>query len=80
MLALLLLRSLRSGRPPLTLACRPMAAPGRKSDFHSVGLKVWWHENGQQQAEVAYKDGEEVSAKYWNSKGEEVDSLEQSEN
>jgi len=28
--------------------------------------------------EVTYKDGEKVSAKYWTSKGEEVDSFEES--
>ncbi len=40
------------------------------------GLDVWWHKNGQKKKEVNYKDGEEVegSAKYWNSKGEPVDS------
>ncbi len=31
-----------------------------------------WDENGQKQSEGTHKDGEEVSAKYWNSKGEEV--------
>jgi len=38
---------------------------------------VWWHENGQKQAEATYKDGEEVSAKYWNRKGEEVETEEE---
>ena len=42
------------------------------------GLLLGWHENGQKRLEVNYKDGKEVegSAKYWNSKGEPVDSLE----
>ena len=43
------------------------------------GLVVEWHENGQKRLEVNYKDGKEVedSAKYWNSKGEPVDSEEE---
>ena len=36
-----------------------------------------WHENGQKWIKENYKDGEKVSAKYWNSKGEPVDSLEE---
>ena len=36
-----------------------------------------WHENGQKLAEVTFKDGEEVSAKYWNSKGEEVETYQE---
>ena len=45
------------------------------------GLVVEWHENGQKRLEVNYKDGKEVegSAKYWNSKGEPVDSREEAE-
>jgi len=31
-----------------------------------------WHKNGQKQFEKIYKDGEMVSGKYWNSKGEPV--------
>jgi hypothetical protein len=34
-----------------------------------------WHENGEREYEATWKDGEEVSAKYWNSKGEEVETL-----
>ncbi len=41
------------------------------------GPDTRWHENGQKQREVIYKDGEEVSAKYWNSKGEEVETREE---
>ena len=43
------------------------------------GLVVEWHENGQKRLEVNYKDSKEVegSAKYWNSKGEPVDSREE---
>ena len=36
-----------------------------------------WHENGQKATEVTFKDGEEVSTKYWNSKGEEVERMEE---
>ena len=45
------------------------------------GLFVEWHENGQKLFEVNFKDGEEVegSEKFWNSKGEPVDSLEEAE-
>ena len=43
------------------------------------GLFTKWHENGQKHLEVSWKDGEEVegSAKYWNSKGEPVDTIEE---
>ena len=43
------------------------------------GLWVVWHENGQKWFEEIYKDGKMVegSAKYWNSKGEPVDSEEE---
>ena len=34
------------------------------------GLQTIWHENGQKSREVNYKDGEFISAKYWNTKGE----------
>ena len=40
------------------------------------GVNTWWHENGQKKREASYEDGEEVSAKYWNSKGEEVETAE----
>ncbi len=43
------------------------------------GLIVLWHENGQKALEQKYKDGEEISAKYWNRKGEPVDSFEEAE-
>ena len=33
-----------------------------------------WHENGQKLGEVKYKDGELISERWWNSKGEEVES------
>ena len=42
-------------------------------DGKSDGPHTSWHENGQKAAEGTSKDGEEVSGKYWNSKGEEVE-------
>jgi len=44
------------------------------------GLLTFWHENGQKMHEGIAKDGVEVSvsAKYWNSKGEEVETKEES--
>ena len=39
------------------------------------GLVTEWHENGQKQAQGICKDGGTVSAKYWNRKGEEVETL-----
>ena len=46
-------------------------------DGKEDGLHTAWHENGQKKLEVNWKDGEEVegSRKYWNSKGEPVDSI-----
>ena len=45
------------------------------------GLYVSWHKNGQKKQERNFKDGEEVegSRKYWNSKGEPVDTIEEAE-
>ena len=43
------------------------------------GLQTGWHENGQKAGEGTYKDGEKVSMKYWNSKGEEVETAEEAE-
>ena len=43
------------------------------------GLGIWWHKNGQKTTESNWKDGKVVegSRKYWNSKGEPVDSFEE---
>jgi len=41
-------------------------------DGKGDGLFMGWHENGQRQYEATYKDGDLVH-KYWNSKGEEVE-------
>ena len=46
-------------------------ALARFKDGKMDGLVTLWHENGQKLGEATLKDGEEVSAKYWNSKGEE---------
>ena len=45
------------------------------------GLSIGWHENGQKLGEVNFKDNEFVvgSEKYFNSKGEPVDSAEEAE-
>ena len=63
---------------------------GNSSEFYENGRKKWvkiwvdgklngtstkWHENGEKIKEVNYKDDKEISAKYWNSKGEPVDAL-----
>ena len=48
-----------------------------------IGLETTWHENGQKKSEITWKAIEkdtislEVSVKYWNSKGEPVDSIEE---
>ena len=42
------------------------------------GLWTDWHKNGQKWSEGTYKNGE-YSAKHWNSKGEEVETLEETE-
>ena len=43
------------------------------------GVFTNWHDNGQKQLEVKYKHGEELedSKKWWNSKGEPVDTYEE---
>ena len=43
------------------------------------GLWTIWHENGQKMGELTTKDDVQVSAKWWNSKGEEVETLEEAE-
>lgn len=45
------------------------------------GLALYWHKNGQKGVEENYKDNKLVvsSAKYWNSKGEPVNSREEAE-
>jgi antitoxin component YwqK of YwqJK toxin-antitoxin module len=53
----------------------------RFKDGKSDGLETLWHENGQKRIEETCKDGKEDggSVKFWNSKGEEVETWEESE-
>ena len=49
----------------------------RFKDGRQDGSTIKFHENGQKWEEEFYKEGELISTKYWNSKGEEVaDALE----
>ena len=41
------------------------------------GLMVRWHKNGQKAREANFKDGKLISERYWNSKGEPVDTYEE---
>ena len=41
------------------------------------GLVVWWHQNGQKKSEENWKEGKMIYEKFWNSKGEPVDSREE---
>ena len=52
---------------------------GTHNNGKGVGMNAAWHENGQKMVEENYKDGKlvEGSEKYWNSKGEPVDSREE---
>ena len=52
------------------------AIEGNHKDGKKIGLEVAWYENGQKEREWIWKDGNivEGSDKYWNSKGEPVDS------
>ena len=46
-------------------------------DGKGDGLQRGWHENGEILREANYKDGELISVKFWNSKGEPVDTYEE---
>ena len=46
-------------------------------DGKVVGLFVTWHDNGQKMYEKNFKDGKGISEKFWNNKGEPVDSMEE---
>ena len=41
------------------------------------GLIVRWHKNGQKAREANFNDGKLISEKYWNTKGEPVDTYEE---
>ncbi len=47
-------------------------------DGEPDGLWTSWHDNEQKRNETIYKDGEVITAKWWNSKGEEVETEEES--
>ena len=47
---------------------------GNYKDGKPDGLTIIWHDNGQKRAELNIKDGKQISKKWWNSKGEPVDS------
>ena len=51
----------------------------KNSDSPYTGKVFEFHYNGQKKSEGNYKDGTVISSKYWNSKGEEVDSLAEAE-
>ena len=57
------------------------AVEGKFKDGKMQGLWIAWHNNGQKRNEDNYKNGKVVkgSEKYWNSKGEPVDSFEEAE-
>ena len=46
-------------------------------DGRQNGIVTYWHDNGQKKAEVTYQDDKQISGKYWNSKGEEVETVEE---
>ena len=46
-------------------------------DDKQDGLQRGWHENGEILREANYKDGELISVKFWNNKGEPVDTYEE---
>ena len=54
-----------------------MKAEWTFKDGKMNGPSNFWHENGQKQAERVWKDDELISEKYWNSKGEEVETEEE---
>ena len=49
----------------------------RFKDGEPVGLMTQWYENGQKMGEQVWKGFELVSEKWWNSKGEEVETAEE---
>ena len=46
-------------------------------DGKGDGLMVRWHANGLKKSEANYKDGKQISKKWWNNKGEPVDTIEE---
>ena len=76
---------LKNSDSPYTGKCFEFHDNGQKKseenykDGKPDGLLVYWYENGQKQMELTFKDNEGISEKYWNSKGEEVDSMEEAD-
>ena len=54
---------------------------GTHNNGKGVGMNTAWHENGQKMVEEIYKDGNKIkgSEKFWNSKGESVDTIVEAE-
>ena len=48
-----------------------------RENIPKEGLWTTWHENGQKREEETYKNGKLVSTKYYNSNGEEAETLEE---
>ena len=48
-------------------------------DAKRDGPSVIWHKNGQKKSECNFKNGKLISGKYWNRKGDPVDSFEEAE-
>ena len=55
------------------------AAEGNNKDGKLDGPSVMWHKNGQKKSEANFKNGKLISDKYWNRKGDPVDSFEEAE-
>ncbi|MDB4739195.1 hypothetical protein OAF91_02235, partial [Akkermansiaceae bacterium] len=45
-------------------------------DGKMEGVAIFWHKNGKKMAQGTAKGGKSISRQFWNSKGEEVDSME----
>ena len=45
-------------------------------DGNPYSKQIWWHSNGQKKSEAYYEKGKIISdTKFWNSKGEPVNSF-----
>jgi len=51
---------------------------GTYKDGNEDGLWTFWLEYGQKSGEQNYKDGELISQKWWNNKGEEIETYQES--
>ena len=50
-----------------------------KDFYETCGTSIFWHENGQKHGEWVWKDRLILSKKWWNSKGEEVETEEEAD-